>query len=86
MQTESVESGFLSIFALITFFIFLITNKYSHKINNGILLDKDFYNLPKWVIIIFKWVFFLFRFSKFFDFFQFIFSVNFYWQSKYFIN
>ena len=41
MQTESVESGFLSIFALITFFIFLITNKYSHKINNGILLDKD---------------------------------------------
>ena len=42
MQTESVESGFLSIFALFTFFIFLITNKYSYKLNNGVLLDKDF--------------------------------------------
>ena len=42
MQTDSVELGFLSIFALITFFIFLITSKYSHKLNDGILLDKDF--------------------------------------------
>ena len=42
MQSESVESGFLSIFALLTFFIFLITNKYSNKLNNGVLLDKDF--------------------------------------------
>ena len=42
MQNESLESSFLSVFALITFFIFLIVNKYSHKINNGILLDQDF--------------------------------------------
>jgi len=42
MQNESLESSFLSIFALITFFIFLITNKYSHKIKNGILFDQDF--------------------------------------------
>ncbi len=42
MQPESIELGFLSIFALITFFIFLITSKYSNKINNGILLDQDF--------------------------------------------
>ena len=42
MQTDSVELGFLSIFALITFFIFLITEKYSYKFNNGLLLDKDF--------------------------------------------
>ena len=32
MGTESVEASFLSIFALISFFIYLITNKYSHKI------------------------------------------------------
>ena len=42
MGTESVEASFLSIFALISFFIYLITNKYSHKINYGVLLDKDF--------------------------------------------
>ena len=42
MQSDSIELGFLSIFALITFFIFLIINKYSYKFNNGILLDKDF--------------------------------------------
>jgi len=42
MQPESIELGFLSIFALITFFIFLIINKYSYKINDGILLDNDF--------------------------------------------
>ena len=42
MQNESLESSFLSVFALITFFIFLIINKYSHKIKDGILLDKDF--------------------------------------------
>ena len=33
---------FLSIFALISFFIFLIVSKFSHKISNGVLLDKDF--------------------------------------------
>ena len=42
MQTDSIELSFLSIFAFITFFIFLIVNKYSYKINNGILLDEDF--------------------------------------------
>ena len=42
MQPDSVELSFLSIFAFITFFIFLIISKYSYKINNGILLDKDF--------------------------------------------
>ena len=42
MQNETLESSFLSIFALITFFVFLITSKYSHKIKKGILLDQDF--------------------------------------------
>ena len=42
MGTESIEASFLSIFALICFFIFLITNKYSNKIREGALLDKDF--------------------------------------------
>ena len=42
MQNESIEFGFLSIFALLTFFIFLIINNFSYKFNNGILLDKDF--------------------------------------------
>ncbi len=42
MQTDSVELSFLSIFAFITFFIFLIVSKYSDKLYNGVLLDKDF--------------------------------------------
>ena len=42
MRNESLESSFLSVFALITFFVFLIINKYSHKIKDGILFDKDF--------------------------------------------
>ena len=42
MGTESIEASFLSIFALISFFIFLIVNKYSHRIKGGALLDKDF--------------------------------------------
>ena len=42
MQNESLESSFLSVFALITFFIFLVANKYSHKIKDGILFDQDF--------------------------------------------
>ena len=42
MGTESIESSFLSIFALISFFIFLLVSKYSHKIRGGALLDKDF--------------------------------------------
>ena len=42
MGTESIEASFLSIFALISFFIFLIVSKFSHKIKQGALLDKDF--------------------------------------------
>ena len=42
MGTESIEASFLSIFALIVFFIFLLVSKYSHRIKGGALLDKDF--------------------------------------------
>ena len=42
MGTESIEASFLSIFALISFFIFLLISKFSHKIKDGALLDKDF--------------------------------------------
>ena len=42
MQLESIEFSFLSIFTLITFFIFLTVSKYSYKIKSGALLDKDF--------------------------------------------
>tara|TARA_X000001036_G_C20553150_1_gene755231 strand:- start:10 stop:1071 length:1062 start_codon:yes stop_codon:yes gene_type:complete len=42
MQTDSIELSFLSIFAFMTFFVFLVVSKYSYKLDNGILLDKDF--------------------------------------------
>ena len=42
MSTESIEASFLSLFALISFFIFLLVSKYSHKIKSGALLDNDF--------------------------------------------
>ncbi len=42
MGTESIEASFLSIFALITFFIFLLVSKFSIKINGGALLDSNF--------------------------------------------
>ena len=42
MGTESIEASFLSMFALISFFVFLLVNKYSHRIKGGTLLDKDF--------------------------------------------
>ena len=42
MGTESIEASFLSIFALISFFFFLLISKYSHKFRDGALLDKDF--------------------------------------------
>ena len=42
MGTESIEASFLSIFALISFFIFLLVSKYSHKISGGALFDQDF--------------------------------------------
>ena len=42
MQTESIELSFLSIFAFITFFVFLIVSKYFNSSNNNTLLDTDF--------------------------------------------
>ena len=42
MEMNQIELSFLSIFTLITFFIFLIISKYSYKIKKGILLDQDF--------------------------------------------
>ena len=42
MGTESIETSFLSIFALISFFIFLLISKYSDRIKNGVLFDRDF--------------------------------------------
>ena len=42
MGTESIEASFLSIFALISFFIFLLVSKFSHRLKGGALLDKDF--------------------------------------------
>ena len=42
MGTESIEASFLSIFALISFFVFLLVSKFSDKIGNGALLDNDF--------------------------------------------
>ena len=42
MQPDSIELSFLSIFAFITFFIFLIISKYFENKDDGILLDKDF--------------------------------------------
>ena len=38
MGTESIEASFLSIFALISFFIFLFISKLSHKIKNPYLI------------------------------------------------
>ena len=42
MPTGSASLSFLSVFSLISFFIFLIIQKFSDKIGNGILLDQDF--------------------------------------------
>ena len=42
MQSESIELGFLSIFSLLTFFIFLIVSKFSNKIFSVVLIDNDF--------------------------------------------
>ena len=43
MGNDSIELSFLSIFTLISFFVFLIVSKHSYKFKRGILLDKDFY-------------------------------------------
>ena len=42
MENEQIELSFLSIFTLLTFFIFLFVSKYSFKFQKGILLDQDF--------------------------------------------
>ena len=42
MQTDSIELSFLSIFAFLTFFIFLIVSKSFNSLSNSSLLDKDF--------------------------------------------
>ena len=42
MQSESIELGFLSIFSLLTFFVFLLVSKFSNKILSGALIDNDF--------------------------------------------
>ena len=41
MGAESIEASFLSIFALISFFTFLVISKFSNKIKDGALLDTD---------------------------------------------
>ena len=46
MQQESPELVFLTLFVLISFFVTLIVQKFSYKIGNGVLLDKDF-NKPQ---------------------------------------
>jgi len=42
MPTESVSLSLLSIISLVSFFVFLVTSKFSNKIKSGILLDSDF--------------------------------------------
>ena len=42
MSTGSISLVLLSIFSLISFFVFLITKNFSRKIGNGVLLDHDF--------------------------------------------
>ncbi len=42
MENDQIELSFLSIFTLVTFFIFLLISKYSYKFKKGILLDQDF--------------------------------------------
>ena len=42
MATESESLSLLSVISLLSFFVVLLTNKFSNKIGNGILLDQDF--------------------------------------------
>ncbi len=46
MQNNSLELSFLSLIAFVSFFVFLIIQKFSHKIGGGILFDDDF-NKPQ---------------------------------------
>ena len=42
MENNQIELSFLSIFTLLSFFIFLLISRYSYKLKKGILLDQDF--------------------------------------------
>ena len=42
MPTSSASLSLLSVISLLSFFVVLLVNKYSYKIKNGALLDKDF--------------------------------------------
>ena len=42
MLDNKIDINFLTLFSLITFFIFLLISKYGKNISNGILLDTDF--------------------------------------------
>ena len=42
MPTESALLSLLSVISLVSFFIVLLMVKFSNRINNGILLDRDF--------------------------------------------
>ena len=42
MQNESLELSLLSIFSVLSFFTFLVIQKYSNRILGGSLLDNDF--------------------------------------------
>ena len=42
MGSDSPELSFLSLHAIISFFVFLIIQKKSNKLFNGALLDSDF--------------------------------------------
>ena len=46
MLNENIFLSLLSVVSLVSFFIFLLTSKYSNKIGKGILLDQDF-NKPQ---------------------------------------
>ena len=42
MPNSSASLSLLSVISLLSFFVVLLTNKFSYKINNGALLDEDF--------------------------------------------
>ena len=42
MPTESASLSLLSVISLLSFFVALMVNKFSPKIGNGVLMDKDF--------------------------------------------
>jgi len=46
MPTSSASLSLLSVISLLSFFVVLLTNKFSYKIKNGALLDIDF-NKPQ---------------------------------------